>query len=366
MTTPRNHPDRLREEFDAIETAAADWLARREFGLTPEESAELERWLRQEERHARVFSELQMTAAIFDRHPEALARTSGEAAGSPTGRAFVPARRQQTLRAAAWAALAAALVIGVFVPWRLATHDTPAYNLTAQTEVGGLRTLTLPDGSVARLNTDSELDIIYKATERRVRLARGEASFAVAKDSRRPFFVEARGVTVRAVGTEFVVRLRAAAVDVLVTEGRVRVENAAAESLLPVRAAAPGTAAQPAPAPAPVLSAGEKVLVPLGRATPEAAAAVTEVAPAEIARTLAWRERRLIFDDTPLSEVVAEFNRYIKHRLVIEDPNLGRRKFGGTFQPERHETLVALLEQSFGVIAERRGDTTILWPRAGR
>jgi transmembrane sensor len=363
MSTPRNHPERPREEFDAIETAAADWLARQEFGLTPEESSELKRWLRQDERHARVLRELQITAAIFDRHPEALARTSGEAAGSPTGRASAPARRSRALRPAAWAALAAALVIGVFLTWRLATRDAREYNLTAQTEIGGLRTLALPDGSVARLNTDSELDIIYKATERRVRLARGEASFAVAKDSRRPFFVEARGVTVRAVGTEFVVRLHAAAVDVLVTEGRVRVENAAAESLLPVRAGAPPTAAQTAPAP--VLSAGEKVLVPLGRAAPEAAAAVTEVAPAQIARTLAWRERRLIFEDTPLSEVVAEFNRYIKHRLVIEDPNLGRQKFGGTFLPERHETLVALLEQSFGVVAERRGDTTLLRRRSG-
>jgi transmembrane sensor len=364
MTTPRNHPERPRAEFDEIETAAADWLARREFGLTPEESAELERWLRQNERHARVFGELQMTAAIFDRHPEALASTSAEAAGSPTGRAFVPARRQQTLRAAVWSALAAALVIGVFLTWRLATHDTRAYNLTAQTEVGGLRTVALPDGSVARLNTDSELEIRFLPGERRARLARGEASFTVAKDSHRPFIVEARGVTVRAVGTEFVVRLHAAAVDVLVTEGRVRVENAATESLLPVRAGAPAAATQPALAP--VLSAGEKVLVPLGRATPEAAAAVTEVAPAQIARTLAWRERRLIFEDTPLSEVVAEFNRYIKHRLVIEDPNLGRRKFGGTFHPERHETLVALLEQSFGVVAERRGDTTSLRSRAGR
>jgi len=83
------------------------------------------------------------------------------------------------------------------------------------------------------------------------------------------------------------------------------------------------------------------------------------------ARTLAWRERRLVFADTPLSEVVAEFNRYLKHQLIIADPELGRRKFGGTFHPERSDTLVALLEQSFGVVVERRGDTTTLRPRAG-
>jgi transmembrane sensor len=72
-----------------------------------------------------------------------------------------------------------------------------------------------------------------------------------------------------------------------------------------------------------------------------------------------------MFEATPLADVVAEFNRYIRHRLVIEDATLGEEKFGGTFHPERYETLISLLEQSFDVVAERRGDTTYLRRRRG-
>jgi transmembrane sensor len=54
----------------------------------------------------------------------------------------------------------------------------------------------------------------------------GEAHFFVEKDPQRPFVVNAAGIDVRAVGTAFNVRIDPAAVEVLVTEGRVRVDPA--------------------------------------------------------------------------------------------------------------------------------------------
>src|SRR5260370_1274200 len=67
-----------------------------------------------------------------------------------------------------------------------------------------------------------------------VRLTRGEAHLAVAKDSSRPFIVTAGGVSVRAVGTAFNVRRVEQRVEVFVTEGKVRIDSAAkGESLLP-------------------------------------------------------------------------------------------------------------------------------------
>jgi transmembrane sensor len=362
MKTNRPLPEDVPDPFDAIELAAAHWLARQEFGLSPAETAELERWLAQDFRHARVFAELQQTARVFDRHPEAFAapaRLHVSRLGEPTARV----RRPWVRRSAGWLAVAAALAVGGVLTWHSPLNDAREYQLTASTEIGGLRTLALPDGSTVRLNTDSDLAVRFSASERRVQLTRGEARFTVAKDPTRPFFVATSGVAVRAVGTEFVVRLRTGAVDILVTEGRVRVENAAADSLLPVRNSPPSRDAQPANGP--VLSAGEQVRVPLDQAIPAVAAVVTEVAPEQIARTLAWQERRLMFEATPLADVVAEFNRYIRHRLVIEDATLGEEKFGGTFHPERYETLISLLEQSFDVVAERRGDTTYLRRRRG-
>ena len=358
MKTNRPDPESLRDPFDEVELAAADWLARQEFGLSRRETTELQLWLEQDARHARVFAELKKTAEIVDRYPQALAETVGGGAIGSREK-VAPVRRPRLAQSAGWAALAAALVIGLFhMAWRRPFNVANEYQLAASTEIGAMRSLTLPDGSTVRLNTDSALDVRYSPRERRVRLTRGEASFTVARDASRPFFVEASGVAVRAVGTEFVVRLRPEAIDILVTEGCVRVENAVAHNLLPARNRSSTSSERPTAEP--LLLAGEQVIVPVAKTVPVVAAVVAEVAPEQIARTMAWQKRQLMFESTPLAEVVEEFNRYIRHRLVIEDATLGRQKFGGTFHPERYETLISLLEQSFDVVAERRGDTTYL------
>jgi transmembrane sensor len=139
-----------------------------------------------------------------------------------------------------------------------------------------------------------------------------------------------------------------------VTEGRVSVDDAVrGASLLP--AAADGTAV-------PVLVSGERLVLPVadpaeGTAGPAlsatAPAIVREVAAADIQRALAWQERRLEFEDLPLAEVVAEFNRYNRTRIVIADPALHARRFSGTFRADGYEPFVRLLEENFGVVVER-------------
>src|SRR6185312_8533669 len=85
---------------------------------------------------------------------------------------------------------------------------------------------TLVDGSVVELRDTAEIAVDYAGPLRRVTLRRGEALFQVAKNPARPFVVKAGGLEVRAVGTAFSVQIDGAAVDVLVTEGRVSVNQA--------------------------------------------------------------------------------------------------------------------------------------------
>ncbi|HLP26553.1 MAG TPA: FecR domain-containing protein, partial [Acidobacteriota bacterium] len=184
--------------------------------------------------------------------------------------------------------------------------------------------------------------------ERRIELLRGEAHFDVAKNPARPFIVAANHVAVRAVGTAFNVRLRDDAVDVLVTEGKVQVNDTVkGASLLP---AAPDRAG------APLLVQGERVRVSLVTETEKSAppvVAISEVAAVEMRRALAWQERRLEFEDLPLTDVVAEFNRYNQTKLVIADPALHAKRFSGTFRADAYEPFVRLLEENFGVATER-------------
>src|SRR3546814_4407377 len=89
----------------------------------------------------------------------------------------------------------------------------------------------LRDGSAVTLNSNSEIDVDFDEGIRHVRLLRGEALFDVAKDSIRPFVVEADSTRVTAVGTSFTVnRVSGRDVQVLVREGVVELADSTLRS----------------------------------------------------------------------------------------------------------------------------------------
>lgn len=92
-----------------------------------------------------------------------------------------------------------------------------------RTEIGEIRRIALSDGSVALVNSGSDLQVRYEKAARQLRLDEGEVWFKVAKNLQRPFIVDIDGVHVRAIGTAFSVRRRDDSVEVVVTEGTVRV-----------------------------------------------------------------------------------------------------------------------------------------------
>jgi transmembrane sensor len=259
-------------------------------------------------------------------------------------------------------ALAAGLAIAAF--WSAGVFPRPNAAPTYRVIPSHAQQLTLADGTVVELNANSAVEPAFTAHERRVRLIRGEAHFAVVKDSARPFVVEARSIAVRAVGTAFNVRLDSAAVQLLVTEGKVRVENVAplvtASDALVDSLAAPMAPANVAATP--FVTAGERLVVDSTPAAPDLSRARVEaVLPEELERSLAWKRPQLVFDRTPLPEAVAAFNRFNRHQLTIGDGALAKRRLGGAFQADNVDGFIHVLESGFDVIAERRGaDETVL------
>lgn len=350
---------------EAIEAAAAAWLSLRDRGMSPEETAGFLRWLQQDPRHAEIFGELDRTWSSFDRLSAVPAAPSPACAGAPPDADLLaPRPRAQRLRFGVWAVLSAAAAIAVLLA--LAGLVSPAPHHTAETEIGAFRKLDLPDGSVAQLNTDSAIDTEFTPTERRIRIARGEVFFSVAKDPARPFVVSAGPVAVQAVGTAFNVRQRADAIEVLVTHGQVRVDDARShESVL----RAPQEDRATATATPPLLTAGERVLVPFAGAAGAATApqptmaTIERVSPGAVQRALAWQERRLEFDAATLADVAREFNRYNRKQLVIDDAALAARHFSGTFRADGYESFVRLLEADFGVSVSDDGREIVLRTR---
>jgi transmembrane sensor len=343
---PRPEPS---PSVELIEAAAAAWLSLRDRGMSATETAEFVRWLQQDPRHATVFDDLNRVWQDFD-HLGAVP-APGAVNLAPEGDLLAPRFRPRAHPRQLWPALGVAAAAAILLLGAIFLHG-PRH--AAETAIGAFQKLDLPDGSVAQLNTDTAIDTTFTPTERRVRILRGEVHFTVTKDPARPFTVTIGQVAVRAVGTAFNVRQRGTEVEVLVTEGRVRLDRSTSgESLL--------AGSSPTAVP-PLLVAGERATVQ--SASPAApapiVATVQKVSDPEVQRALAWQERRLEFDSVPLDEVVREFNRYNQRKLVIGDPHLAARRFSGTFRADGYEALARLLEKDFGVTVIRTGGEIVL------
>jgi transmembrane sensor len=187
------------------------------------------------------------------------------------------------------------------------------------TGIGEQRTIQLTDGSTVELNVRSRVEVRLTDRRRDVALIEGQALFRVAKDKDRPFVVRAGEALVRAVGTEFDVYRKHTETVVTVVEGRVETY--------------PGS--DGAGAAAIVLSAGEQLTV-----LPHT---VTKPTRADIVAATAWVQKRLIFEEMPLSEVAEEFNRYNRRPLAIDDRELQALKISGVYSSTDPASLINFL-----------------------
>jgi transmembrane sensor len=338
-----------RRDAAADATNAAAWLARRDRGLTPAEQDAFLQWLREDARHRAELGRLDRTWEALD----VLAEWRPAHSARPNPDLLARGRRRSRRvwwYAAGTLAAAASLVLGVIlVRPKLVPVTAPVVGLQV---LPAPERVVLEDGSVVEANQGWVFSVAFTPAERRVRLLDGEVHFTVAKNPARPFVVDVAGVTVRAVGTAFNVRRSTSIVDVLVTEGRVQVEPAAPRELSPAIA----------PAPTPV-AAGQQATI--DAAQPLAAPVVVALNPAQIQHALAWQGVRLIFDELPLSAVVAEFNLRNRRQLVIADPRVAGLRVTGSFRADNVEAFTRLLEASFGVAVEQRADGTLALRRQG-
>ena len=324
---------------------AADWLARRDRGLSPAEQDEYLQWLQRDPRHASALAHHEATLRRMMRLGEWQPAQSDE----PNPDLFAPPHRRRWRAGLLFSGFAAAAAVVFFFAgtgWRQAALP-PSTAAVAKTYLRVNERQALPDGSLVELKDGSHLAVEFSPAERRVRLI-GEAHFTVEKNPGRPFIVEAAGVTVRAVGTAFNVRSDPAAVEVVVTEGSVRIDPPA-----PI-AGEPSSAL----AAAPLVTAGHRAIVPLAES---AAPQVSIATPGEIAETLAWQTPRLQFFETPLADAIAEFNRHSRQQLVLAGPELGTIPIGGTFRVNNTEGFVRLLEATLNVqVVSRSAEKIVL------
>ena len=221
-----------------------------------------------------------------------------------------------------------------------------AWSQRVATEVGQIRRVPISDGSSVTLDTNTIVVTRISRSARRLTLVRGRARFDVAHDPSRPFVVAAGDAFVAARGTLFDVSLNPGRkVAVTLIRGIVDVQGPVESTLLH---AGLRTRAR--------LVAGQQIAFGKGSPAPT-------IQPATPGGGL-WPEGLLTFQATPLSEVVAEANRYSRDRIQLASPAVGALQVSGVFRATAPRAIADSLAAAFDlrVKDEPDGDLMLIGP----
>ncbi len=339
--------NRQEEPIDPVESMAAEWILKFDRGLTGEEQDALFDWLAADPSHAeayqrrrREWSELDIFAQWKPEHsrepnPDLLADfRSAKAKGLPR----IPL------------AIAAGLVLA-FGLWGFLRLNSPEQLplFAIETPVSSYQRHVLQDGSIIELNRGSRISVSYDADSRKVELLSGEAHFTVSKNSLRPFVVSAGSIAVEAIGTAFNVEYRSDSVEVLVTEGRVRLGRSNTSDSLDSLSITTEKTDE--------LVAGQKTVV--GDESTRSPSPIETISPSDIVKRLAWKSGLLQYTERSLSKVVADFNLYNDTQIIIVDQTLAERKITAALRPNDIDAFTGLLELTLNVQVERLDSQTI-------
>lgn len=324
----------------SIEDAASRWIARLEADdVSQEDRLQFQAWLDADEANRETFEAVRFTWHRLD----ALARVDVGRGGAEN----LSNRRQSRWSQRTFAAAAALLLaVGSAVWWGARTPDLVQY----KTAVGQQASVTLNDGSVFQLNTNSLIEVEYTANQRTVELLRGEAHFEVASDANRPFVVHAGFGIIRAIGTAFNVYVSGEqAVEVTVTEGIVEVMSDVGTTQ---------GADHLSPPPAARITKNHRVSYDARRIE---TGDVAVVPVANLDRRLAWRHGMLSFDGQTLDAVIGEVSRYMDVQFEFADRSLGDVEVGGYFRATDTEAFLELLRSALGIESRNLGNRILLY-----
>ncbi len=204
---------------------------------------------------------------------------------------------------------------------------------TVVVAAGEPRAWTARDGTVIALDSRSSLTLALRLRSRDLRLESGQAVFTVAPDWR-PLHVHVGDAVIRDIGTIFRVRRDAGGSQVAVLEGKVEISGPAGQAML---------------------DAGQAMEVDTLRPVPATVASLV--------RETAWREGRLRFDGTPLSEVLALLSHY--RRMPVSwsgdpPPDASALRLSGEYRIRDIESLIDSLPAILPLRVERLPDGRVL------
>ncbi|WP_027582393.1 FecR domain-containing protein [Bradyrhizobium sp. Ai1a-2] len=275
-----------------------------------------ERWRRQSPAHEAAFAEATRLWSDFAAAGRRLIAEEGKPAWVPPPS---PTSRRAML-AGTGALAASAAAYAVINPPLALWPSLDEFRADYRTAIGEQRRVMLADEISVRMNTRTSIAIPQAVDTDQITLIAGEAFFAMPKQPKRSLTVVAadgRSTTTRA---QFDVRNIDSSVCVTCFDGEVRIEQQ-----------------------------GRVATIGANRQLRYDKAGLGEVTAVDAADAAAWRDGILIFRYTPLSDVIAEINRYRPGRVILVNTELAQRSVNGRFKIERIDEILLWIAQVYGV-----------------
>lgn len=198
-----------------------------------------------------------------------------------------------------------------------------------KTGYGETLTIMLPDKSTVVLNSNSSLKLAptWDNTHHREVWLKGEAFFSVLKKAGQGnarFLVHLNDIEVNVLGTKFNVTSRQTCTRLVLASGKVQLQNQVEKAGLQSIVLKPGEMAELTPDKKSILK--------------------KKVNPAVYS---AWIHKKLIFDDTSISDIASLLENNYGFKVKLNDPALINRKLTGEIYVEDVETLLNALSKSF-------------------
>ena len=328
-------PSQQTPEMRSIAEAAA-WRARlAEAG--EETNADFETWLCERDANKLAWRRITTSWDYFGDHATSPELIEVRQAALADARAHLKQRLSKGMdRKIAGGLAATCVVVGAVIAVVALRNGSENYS----TGRGEYRTVVLADGSRLMLDSETDVQVHYTKYARRLTLLYGRAHFDDTHNVLRPFLVIAGNKKVVATGTAFDVGLLDHAVTVTLIKGGVSVmdKDCCADNSYPITHAVQ-------------MQAGEQLIASAGRKV--------VVRNINLKQVTAWERGEIVFQNTPLTEVVQSMNRYSAHPIVIADQNVSALRLSGVFKTSDINGFVETLTDYLPVTSSVAQDGTI-------
>ena len=315
---------------DPVQQAAVDWFVRLQGDASLENWTAFQSWLEAGPDHALAYETVETLWVEL----EDASLVESAAPILTNNIVALPKRAKRTDRRWVWAGLAAAAAVIFAVAPRLMVPSFTDY----ETRPGETREISLADGSHLTLGGATALRVRLNRNQRDVTLVDGEAIFDIAHDVNRPFVIGVADRQVRVLGTEFNILSHADRLAITVRRGVVAVSGGSEPQVRLVK--------------------GQQLTHTKNTAT-------STVRTVDPDAAFAWKSGKLVYSETPLTQVAADLNRYVNTPIRV-DPSAASVKVSGVLLIDKEAAMIRRLELFAPIVSQARAGEIVLKAKAVR